>query len=505
MRGWRDSRYLAIGLAVVSVVAVLVLFVFLRTARKLAADRIKVDSVASHDGDAISYIIPRGLEGNLNAREKGAHWSQDFVEHLRTVHFALIAVSVGLIALSLAHPTGPLEKALKQLQQIEKAVDLGKEKDSDWVDEWSTVDVKSAITTKKISTRTPLDGLIRAHGEVISTGYYCKVGDTMSDYELTQGWALIPDLENLEAVDQTFIRSQLPNEGAVIETQSLGVQKDMKLDDFKRIWNFLHHKISVVVPMSIGLKVFLWDGQKLQWDEYPCTQAKQAISGRILAFLHIGLLADSERWAKLAHRVGDEPPRYGYVSDDKAVFVSLDQFQTVDFNGQGWFIGKNPTWASGRFTDSFPELDEASVGISNQNLDTLKGILENKQKEIPETFDAAGIKIPADVVMQFGILLVLGVQIYFLAHLAELSRRLRPIDPGWDVAWIGVYTHKIARVVYFCTICVLPVICIVALGKRGLDQSSYDAWSWVILFVGIVPNVLLAILIWKWTPRRGDV
>lgn len=38
-------------------VAVLVLFVFLRTARKLEADRIKVDSVASRDGDAMSYIV----------------------------------------------------------------------------------------------------------------------------------------------------------------------------------------------------------------------------------------------------------------------------------------------------------------------------------------------------------------------------------------------------------------------------------------------------------------
>ena len=57
MRGWRDSRCLAIGLAVVAVVAVLVLFVFLRTARKLAADRITVDSVASRDGDAMSYIV----------------------------------------------------------------------------------------------------------------------------------------------------------------------------------------------------------------------------------------------------------------------------------------------------------------------------------------------------------------------------------------------------------------------------------------------------------------
>jgi hypothetical protein len=57
MRGWRDSRGLAIGLVVVSMVSVLVLFVFLRIAQKLAADRIKVDSVASRDGDAMSYIV----------------------------------------------------------------------------------------------------------------------------------------------------------------------------------------------------------------------------------------------------------------------------------------------------------------------------------------------------------------------------------------------------------------------------------------------------------------
>lgn len=48
---------MAIGLVFVSVVSVLVLFVFLRIAQKLAADRIKVDSVASRDGDAMSYIV----------------------------------------------------------------------------------------------------------------------------------------------------------------------------------------------------------------------------------------------------------------------------------------------------------------------------------------------------------------------------------------------------------------------------------------------------------------
>ena len=57
MRGWRDSRYFAVALVAVSLASVIVLFLFLRIARKLAADRIKVDSVASRDGDSMSYIV----------------------------------------------------------------------------------------------------------------------------------------------------------------------------------------------------------------------------------------------------------------------------------------------------------------------------------------------------------------------------------------------------------------------------------------------------------------
>jgi hypothetical protein len=57
MRGWRLNRHLALGLVAVSLVSILVLFVFLRIAQTFAADRIKVDSVASRDGDAMSYIV----------------------------------------------------------------------------------------------------------------------------------------------------------------------------------------------------------------------------------------------------------------------------------------------------------------------------------------------------------------------------------------------------------------------------------------------------------------
>jgi hypothetical protein len=57
MRGWRDSRYLAVALAILAILSVVVLFVFLRTVGKLSAGKVSVSSVKSRDGDVMSYIV----------------------------------------------------------------------------------------------------------------------------------------------------------------------------------------------------------------------------------------------------------------------------------------------------------------------------------------------------------------------------------------------------------------------------------------------------------------
>jgi hypothetical protein len=59
-----------------------------------------------------------------------SHWSKDFVEHLRTVHFALIAVSVGLILLVLSSSQYNAVTALVQVQEI---LDLKRQWSSDWI------------------------------------------------------------------------------------------------------------------------------------------------------------------------------------------------------------------------------------------------------------------------------------------------------------------------------------------------------------------------------------
>jgi hypothetical protein len=60
------------------------------------------------------------------------HWSKEFVEHLRTVHFALIAASIGLIIIGLSAKTYKSSIAIRELRQILELRKLWKPK---WIPE----------------------------------------------------------------------------------------------------------------------------------------------------------------------------------------------------------------------------------------------------------------------------------------------------------------------------------------------------------------------------------
>ena len=196
--------------------------------------------------------------------DTGAHDSKDFIEHLRTVHFSLMTICVGLIVLSLARPAGTIEKALKQLREIEKICDLPNENDSEWVDEWAENDVQQAKTGTKVKGAASTTNLLVTPGDTTPTQYSCETKQGVRRFELSQEWALIPSSDLYrESFDPAFVRSKQPYEGAVFETAALSLQKDMRLDDFKRIWNFLHHHIDVVLPKSLGSKLFVWNEKEL--------------------------------------------------------------------------------------------------------------------------------------------------------------------------------------------------------------------------------------------------
>ena len=280
----------------------------------------------------------------------------------------------------------------------------------------------------------------------------------------------------------------------------LGLGRAMSLRDFQDLWDFLSSGISIAIPNHLQDKAFLWENSKEDWSEYACqpdleTKAHPRLT-RSYNFLSLGVLADHRRWSKLHNLMGNDTSELGYVSSDNESFIQVDEFHSIDFDGQAWFRTRFPHWYHGSFKDSFPELDEVSADFRQEDLGTVQHIVRGLVNATSESFEAFGIKMPADTVIRFGILLILAVQLYFAIHLSELSTRLRADDPGWEVAWIGVYQHKLAKSVYFVSVLLLPVGAVVALGVRGLIDFSFDRSSWATMILGIKAcAVALGILI----------
>jgi hypothetical protein len=87
-------------------------------------------------------------------------------------------------------------------------------------------------------------------------------------------------------------------------------------------------------------------------------------------------------------------------------------------------------------------------------------------------------------------LILLGVQLYFLAHLQEFSSRLSHGDIGkTEVAWIGVYQENFSRLLFVSSAFVLPVMTegILAWKAAALLESSLSKIGIILVFVvGIV-------------------
>ena len=96
---------------------------------------------------------------------------------------------------------------------------------------------------------------------------------------------------------------------------------------------------------------------------------------------------------------------------------------------------------------------------------------------------------------------MLGVQLYLWLHLHELGKKLRVNDPGWDVAWIGMYSSKYSRSAMMLTVVVLPMLAAVALGVRGLLAGQFRSASWCTLILGSLMSISIGVLTFSRLPH----
>lgn len=194
-----------------------------------------------------------------------------------------------------------------------------------------------------------------------------------------------------------------------------------------------------------------------------------------------------------------------YVLRDEDLVIPITKYEELDFNPQVAIQTHLKDFAAplGTFATSFPNLDTFAPSYGNVGINQIDNILKELQARAGgNSFEAFGVKFPAEATTRWGILIILSVQMYLWIHLHELKQKLQPDDPGWEVAFIGMYSSWPSQIVYFITSYLLPVFAIIALGVKGIHIGENRAVIANLITLGTAVSLLLSFAIWKSSPHR---
>jgi hypothetical protein len=122
--------------------------------------------------------------------------------------------------------------------------------------------------------------------------------------------------------------------------------------------------------------------------------------------------------------------------------------------------------------------------------DRLASILASQRKHSVQTFEAFSVKFPSEAIARWGIVLLLGVQLYLLIHLASVKMGKKE-EP--QVAWIPLYLDVLPQAVFVLTISLLPVFTTCAVSRFGTISANH-LWNIILLSAAISASSVLG---WK--------
>jgi hypothetical protein len=411
-----------------------------------------------------------------------AHWSKDFVEHLRTVHFALIAVSAGLILLVLL---GKQYNPVAALVQIEEILDI----QARWSPTWIENHAHKIETYHNNSAY--LDG---------STYFYVPyLNMEMRGIPIPDNAVLNAHLVSLSG-RVTNLRCHLPAENWII----VGTRWDPKyfpgnLRDFKIWWDSTKTGLSMKVPIAV-----VYHGTTDRPHDASLTFANfiSRPGSATEAVMDLEeITREDEPWAY--YTVYFEPGS-GIDEIGTIEVVDMTQYTLSQESISSAFSNLNP----GSFESSFSALSVAAQNYMDLPFTDTKEFLHDEAAKGQEVFEAFGMKFPAGKITLWGTILIVSVQLYFLVYLRQLSGKLNADDPGWDVPWVGMDTTFVSQMIMFATVILLPIVAVALLDYQTLKAKqllSDTIWlrrtEYTGLVTALVTSICFGILSWHYRPK----
>ena len=385
--------------------------------------------------------------------------SKDFVEHLRTVHFTLVTVCLGLIVVLQFPSPVSIREAIRQLNTVADASHVWK---TTWIDEEVPKELNNVA------------------------GSYSCVNPVTTDFAfVTSGIRLSLHFQNvnwtLRTSNSTPVPSTYNTDAQYTTVRHTIIEPPKRLDEFKTIWN---NSYSLLCPSRIAdesITTFLSSKQII------APIRREAVPSAIRP--GVAMLSDntnSHKFSGLRESQSKESEGLSYsvsllpsmnpnapfstrMNEPLMVDIPVLESKVFLFDYRGVLIKNLPqyNWLHSDFKDAFYELDQATMGFQDLDFDHIKQILQQNEKNSKEAFQAFGVTFPIETTTKWGTLIIIVIQFYFLLHFMEYRKKRILTTP--DVAWIGVYASPGARFLFLTTALALPVgVIIFVCIKAGL-------------------------------------
>jgi hypothetical protein len=418
-------------------------------------------------------------EEQVNQVSGYRQWSKDFVEHLRTVHFSLAVLSLGLAIVAFTQRATTTGRALMELETI---ISLSQQLNAGWIESRCKIS-HDLWRAQIIDTDTGEDASGALHDHVIA------VGGASYFYAPRKECTFVTSLpSSSERRDVSGVGVEGRTFRGVIPTHSF-VDRPTNLAQFVALWDLLKDNPQIIVPTELDRR----------WISAEPSVSPQPYE---IKSLDRDTLASEPLVLDMAVVAGI--PSFVYRSRLNGGYVAVEAFKHKDFIGmdQVWALlsqlDKVSLW-HGSFAESFPELLDAAQGRETSDFEFLRRSLKVEAERTEESFEAFGLKMPTPTTAAWGVLVLIGVQLYFLAHFKELSRRLHPEDEGWQVAWIGIYSGVFSRSLFVISALVLPSASAIVIVSISFARFAESSMRFLLVIFAIVSSVLAVVTGRAWS------
>jgi hypothetical protein len=395
------------------------------------------------------------------------HWSKDYVEHIRSVHFALAGLSLALIIVVLtSKPYDPVA-ALREVDQILKLK-------KDWSPVW--------LRKNGAAVQTEIDN---TSGEVPKTdlGRFLDEGEGTAANE-KQFFDFVDIFSPKKSLNTcTFL---LPRENWYGTTSDWSPTTFPEtLADFKNWWDEL--PFVVYFPGTYSTEGWVQGGEKKIGRISPVYRgAEDAVrKASSLGTHELELEVDLE----------SRSFSYVYVDTHLNIFV-IPIFKMDKEEVSRASLAAKFGWKNASYEMAFPDLTLSAKGYETLDLDRTRQILSDDAAKGSQILEAFGIKFPAEQINVWGILLVLSVQLYLFSYLKQLAGKLKAEDAGWDVPWIGTNDTALAKIIFFVTLVVMPSVALAVLGRFSFVHSFKQQGGSDLVHALHSSNAILSAILW---------